>query len=129
MQFLLRYTSSQPVLLFNSKPSDDKVCSDVELFIDKLQCTVGTHSTDENPLMMEWFFKETFEVLRSRKVINNEEEYKNKDSKIAVQPNIFNNIFPRSRPWRWVLLSSFAIKHYRLSKVSLLNPHWDELYF
>lgn len=98
MQFLLRYTSSQPVLLFNSKPSDDKVYSDVELFIDKLQCTVGTHSTDENPLMMEWFFKETFEVLRSRKVINNEEEYKNKDSKITVQPNIFNNIFPRSRP-------------------------------
>lgn len=98
MQFLLRYTSSQPVLLFNSKPSDDKVCSDVELFIDKLQCTVGTHSTDENPLMMEWFFKETFEVLRSRKVINNEEEYKNKDSKITVQPNIFNNIFPRSWP-------------------------------
>ena len=129
MQFLLRYTSSQPVLLFNSKPSDDKVCSDVELFIDKLQCTVGTHSTDENPLMMEWFFKETFEVLRSREVINNEEEYKNKDSKITVQPNIFNNIVPRSRPWRWVLLSSFAIKHYRLSKVSLLNPHWDELYF
>ena len=88
MQFLLRYTSSQPVLLFNSKPSDDKVCSDVELFIDKLQCMVGTRSTDENPLMMEWFFKETFEVLRSRKVINNGEE-----NEIRIAKLLYNRTF------------------------------------
>ena len=123
MQFLLRYISSQPVLLFNSKPSDDKVYSDVELFIDKLQCTVGTHSTDENPLMMEWFFKETFEVWRSRKVIHNEEENENKDGKITVQPNIFNDIFPEEQAMKMNFIKQFCDQHYCLSKVSLLNPH------
>lgn len=94
MQFLLRYTSSQPVLLLNSKPSDDKFYSDVELFIDKLQCTVGTHSTDENPLMMEWFFKETFEVLRSKKVINNERKMKIRIAKLLYN-RTFSTTFSR----------------------------------